>query len=350
VADELIAIDGSQGLGGGQILRTCLGLAAATGRAFRITNIRAGRPRPGLAPQHLAAVRAAAAICGAEVSGDRIGSAELTFRPGRVRPGQYAFDIGTAGSTVLLLQAIIPALAVASGDSQVSATGGTHNPMAPCFEYLRDVFGLLASAAGLQAYFELKRPGFYPAGGGKVLMQVQGLASPDQLEAVRLTSRGELKRIEGISAAGGGLPNHIAHRQCAQVLARLGAAGHRATVEQVHWDSDSPGTVVFLRAVFARTVAGFFSLGQRGKPAERVADEAADQLLAFLASPGVVDAHAADQLITILALCPRESRLVTERITDHLLTNAQVVRQLLGRNVSVEGAVGQPGMVSVQGR
>jgi len=348
VAEETILIDGSQGEGGGQILRTSVGLAAALGLGVRITSIRARRKPAGLRAQHLAAVRAAATICQAQVTGDRIGSSELTFLSGEVRPGPYQFDIGTAGSAVLVIQTILPALMLADGESGVTVTGGTHNPFAPCFHYLRDVFAVLASACNLQAYFEMERAAFFPRGGGSLRMQIRGVGSSQNVEPMGYVSRGDLRYIEGISAAGSSLPGHVVERQTTQALGRLAAAAHRATIEQAVWDTASPGTVVFLRTVFTRTVAGFFALGARGKPAERVADEAVEPLLAFLQSTGAVDAHAADQLITLSALCPDESRFLTERVTDHLLTNAQVIRQMTGRNVRIEGEAGQEGMVTVE--
>jgi len=331
-----IEIDGSQGEGGGQILRTSVGLAAALGRSVRVTGIRAGRQRPGLRPQHLAAMRAAAAICGAEITGAEIGSMALTFRPGEPRSGQYRFDIGTAGSAILVLQTILPALALAEGDSNVTVTGGTHNPLAPCFEYFRDVFAVLASAANVETYVEMPRPGFYPIGGGEVRMQIRGVGSPENLEPVVMTDRGRLRHIEGLSAASYSLAAHIIERQTAQALARLAAARHRATIEQGVWETFSPGTVVFLRAVFEKSVAAAFALGARSKPAERVADEAVEELLAFLDSPGAVDAHAGDQLLTLLALCPHESRYVAERCTEHLRTNADVIAQMTGRSIDIE--------------
>ena len=344
---DIITIDGSQGEGGGQILRTSLAFSAALGREIRVTKIRAGRPRPGLRAQHMAAVEAAAAVCGAEVVGVRLGSQEITFRPGEVLAGRYRFDIGTAGSTVLVLQTIIPALMLADGDSDVTVTGGTHNPFSPCFEYLRDVFGLLGSAANLQAYFELVRAGFYPAGGGKVRMQIRGVGSIANVAPIRLLDRGDLKYVEGVSAASRTLAGRVLDRQSTQVLGRLAAAGHSATAEQAVWDTDSPGTAVFLRTVFTRSVAGVSALGRRGLPAEEVADHAVDALLAFLDAPGVLDPHAADQLLTLAGLCRQESRFSTTRITDHLLTNAAVVRQLTGRQVIIDGRTGQPGTIAV---
>ena len=347
MANEAIIIDGSQGEGGGQILRTSLALAAALGIEVKVTNIRARRPKPGLRAQHLAAGRAAAAVCDGQLEGDEIGSGEIHFRPGSPRSGQYRFDIGTAGSAVLVCQTILPALALAEGESAVTVSGGTHNPFAPCFEYLRDVFGVLASAANIQAYFELKRAGFYPAGGGELHMQVLGVGSRESIAPLQLTSRGELKYIEGLSAASNMLPRGIVERQVTQTLGRLAQASCSATMQEAVWDSASPGTVVFLRAVYGRTVAGAFALGARGKPAERVADEAVEAMLAFDGSPGVVDAHAGDQLLTLAALCPLEGRFVTERLTPHLQTNAEVIRRLTGRDVTIEPGAGAAGIVVI---
>jgi len=350
VANRIIDIDGSLGEGGGQVLRTSVGLSSALGVCVRLTNIRAGRPKSGLRAQHVAAVKAAAEICGAELSGAKLGSGELTFRPGQVRRGRYRFDIGTAGSTTLVLQTVIPALMLSDGASQVTVTGGTHNPKAPCFEYLRDVFGVLASAANLQAYFELKRAGFAPAGGGKVTMQIQGLGRIENVAPLRLSSRGELKYIEGVSSASDSLPAPVGDRQATAALRRLAAAGRQATIEQACPQTDSPGTALFLRAVFSRTVAGFSALGGRGGTQEGAADRAVDGLLDFLDAAGVVDAHAADQLLTIAGICCEESSFATSKVTSHLLTNAEVIRRVTGREVIVQGAPGRPGEVIVSER
>ncbi|MCJ7544821.1 MAG: RNA 3'-terminal phosphate cyclase [Phycisphaerae bacterium] len=348
MSDQPILIDGSWGEGGGQILRTSLALAGATGQSVRVTGIRSGRPKPGLRPQHLAAVQAAVAVCDGQVRGDRIGSQELTFVPGRPQSGRFHFDIGTAGSTVLVAQTILPVLLAAEGRSEITITGGTHNPLAPCFEYLRDVFAVLASAANVQAYFELTRAGFYPTGGGCLHMAVQGLGSTEMISPVQFVSRGELKHIDGVSAASACLPAHVIERQTRQAIALLAAAGHRATLEEAAFPDAGPGTVVFLRAVFTRTVAGFFALGALGKPAERVATEAAEALLAFVDSSGAIDPFAADQLLTLAALASGPSRLATQKITDHLLTNAEVIRRLTGRTVTIAGEVGDSGMVTVE--
>jgi len=348
VTDRIISIDGSQGEGGGQILRTSVGLSAATGIPVRLTAIRAGRQRPGLRPQHLAAVRAAAAVCDGQVTGAELGSQEITFIPSEPQAGQFRFDIGTAGSGTLVLQTIIPALLLADGDSDVTVTGGTHNPLAPCFEYTRDVYAVLASAANAQIYLEMTKAGFYPSGGGEIRMQLQGLGDPDALDPIRLTDRGQLRHIEGCSAASYSLAAHIIDRQTRQALGRLAKAEHPGSIEQAVWETFSPGTVLFLRAVFGKTVAGFFALGARAKTAEQVADECVDSLLAFIDSSGVIDAHVADQLLTIAALCPDESRYLAERATDHLRTNAQVIRQLTGRQIDITPAEGGSALVIVR--
>ena len=347
VTQQTVHIDGSQGEGGGQILRTSVGLAAAMGKPVHVTDIRARRQRPGLRPQHLAALRAAAAVCDAEVTGTEIGSKEITFTPGRRKAGTFRFDIGTAGSGTLVLQTILPALMLADGDSDVTVTGGTHNPLAPCFEYFRDVFLTLAGAANLHAYAEMIKAGFYPSAGGEIRMQVRGLVSADNVQPLRLTGRGDLRYVEGLSAASYSLAAHIIERQSSQVLARFAAARLKASIEQAVWETFSPGTVVFLRAVFGRSVAGCFALGARAKPAERVADEAAEELLAFIDSAGAVDAHAADQLLAIAALAPAESRYVTERVTDHLQTNADVIQQMTGRQIDIEPGEGTSARVVV---
>ncbi len=349
---DWLEIDGSSGEGGGQILRTSLGLASALwgdrGKGLRIVNIRANRPRPGLRPQHLAAVAAAAAVTNAQVQGDQLNSGTLTFIPGPPRAGRYRFDVGTAGSAMLVFQTIVPALLVADGDSEVVVSGGTHNPMAPCFEYVRDVIVTLAEGIGASIGLELLQAGFYPVGGGQVRCRVRGLGGREHLAGLRMLSRGELRYVEGLSAATTSLPAHIVERQAAQATGRLREAGIRGSVEQASLQAPSPGTVVFLRAVSARSVAGFFALGRKGISAEKVADEAADELVAFLDADGALDPHAADQLVTVLALSHELSELTTTRITHHLLTNVEVIRRLTGRAVRVEGDVDACGKVVLE--
>jgi len=332
---KTISIDGSLGTGGGQILRTAVGLSAALGRSVEITNIRSGRAKPGLGHQHLSAVRAAAAICNARLTGDALSSSEVIFRPGCITAGTYRFEVPTSGSACLVLQTVIPALMLADGESTVTVIGGTHNPLAPPFEYLRDVFAVLASSANLRVCFELSRAGLYPAGGGQIKMTISGIGSPENVSAMRFTERGRLRRIDGVSAVTSKLPYDIAVRQSDRVRSRLAQSGKTVSMDKANLVSDSPGTAVFLRAVFARSVAGFSSLGKQGKPAEHVADEAADALLNFIGSPGVIDSRAADQLVTIAGMARGQSRFVTDIATDHLRTNAEAVRRITGRAIDV---------------
>ncbi len=344
-----VTIDGSFGEGGGQILRTSAALAAALGIELRVEHIRANRPKPGLARQHLAALRAVAEVIGVEVRGGALGSTAIDLPAGRVRPGAYRFEIGTAGSANLLIQTVLPVLLVADGDSRVVVTGGTHNPMAPCYEYLAYVMGPLTAAMGVEAMLTLTRAGFYPAGGGELALDLRGLGGREPLIGLRMTDRGALRSVDALSAVSTSLPDHIAERQARQLSGRLHKRGVTWGLEEARWETASPGTVVFLRAVFTRAVAGFFALGARGKPAETVADEAVDALEAPLDAGGAVDGHAADQLLVVAALALEPTTYTTTVVTGHLLTNAEIVRQLTGREVTVEGELGKPGRVNVAG-
>jgi len=349
VSETLVDIDGSFGEGGGQILRTSASLAAALGLGLRMTHIRANRPKPGLRRQHLTALEAVAAITGGELVGGQIGSDRIELSAGEPTPGEYRFEIDTAGSANLVAQTVLPVLLMAPGDSTVTITGGTHNPMAPCYEYLSRVFIPLMSAVGVDAMTTMARAGFYPAGGGELTLTIRGLGGREPLIGLNLTQRGQPKQIDGLSAVAESLPDHISERQATQVIGRLRRHSLAGSIEQTRWETQSPGTVVFLRAVFTRTVAGFFALGERGTPAEAVADQAMDALEEYLDGDGAVDPRAADQLLPVLALSMESSRYTTTKVTPHLLTNAEVVRHVVGRDVCVEGDIGRPGSVTIAG-
>ncbi len=349
MSPSVVDIDGSFGEGGGQILRSAASMAAALGKNLRVHSIRAGRSTPGLRPQHVTAMEAVAAITGGALTGAEVGSACIELTAGKPRAGEYRFDIGTAGSAPLVLQTVLPPLLMAAGDSVVTVTGGTHNPMAPCLEYFANVLGPLLSGAGVDTLAAMARPGFYPAGAGELTLTVRGLGGPEPLIGLPLTQRGDLRYIEGLSAVSDSLPDHIGQRQSEQVIGRLRRRKMAATIEQARWHTQSPGTVVFLRAVFTRSIAGFFALGKRGRPAEAVADEAMDALEDYLDGHGALDPYAADQVLVPLALGLEPSRFTTTRITNHLLTNAEVVRRICGRDVTIEGSVGQPGSVHIGG-
>jgi RNA 3'-terminal phosphate cyclase (ATP) len=242
----VIEIDGAIGEGGGQVLRSALTLSLLTGQAFGMTRVRASRPRPGLFPQHLAAVQAAAQISAADVAGDRIGSRELHFAPGPVQAGRYHFDIGTAGATSLVLQTLLLPLALAEARSSLSISGGTHVPWSPCFHYLDWHWRPLLARLGIEFQLELAMAGFYPQGGGELRAEIPGGARPVSLN---LPERGGLQRLRGLSAVAN-LPLEIAERQRSQALRRL---GRRSPELDVHIEvqplpARSPGTLLLLLA------------------------------------------------------------------------------------------------------
>jgi RNA 3'-terminal phosphate cyclase (ATP) len=342
----MIEIDGSMGEGGGQVLRSALTLSLLTGQAFTVTNIRTNRPKPGLRPQHLAAVQAAGRISAAALDGDRVGSHQIAFVPGPVKPGDYHFDIGTAGATALVLQTLLLPLAMAGGPSRLSVSGGTHVPWSPCFHYLDWHWRPLLARLGIRFDLTLAMAGFYPRGGGELLARIPGCAQPVGLH---LQERGTLQRIRGISAVAN-LSLEIAERQRRQTLKRLKMMAPRVAVEVVieSLPARSRGTLLMLLAEFEHSQACFSALGALGKPAERVADEAVDELSTFLTSDGAIDPWLADQLLLPLSLAKETSTVRTSRVTRHLLTNAELIRHFLPVRISVDGALDEAAMVRLQ--
>ncbi len=338
-------VDGAQGEGGGQLLRTALALSAVRGVPVEVYSIRARRKTPGLQAQHLTALTALVQICRAQVEGASLGSQRVLFSPGAVQPGEYRFDVGTAGSTALVLQAILLPLALAPGPSRVTITGGTHVPWSPPADYLQHVVLPVLAGMGVTARLRVDRWGFYPQGGGRVVVEVTGGAD---LHAVTLLFRGGSTDLCGVSAAAN-LPRKIAERQRDRVLQRLRGEGRTAEIELIETDAPGAGSFLSLVAETAGIPAGFSALGERGKPAQRVADEAVDALFDFLKAETACDPHLADQLILPMALAPGTSRLTTSRVTRHLLSTVQLAQQLLGCPVQVGGEEGSPGQVTIEG-
>ncbi len=336
----MITLDGAHGEGGGQILRTALSLAAIQGRAVRIERIRAGRPKPGLAAQHLTVVRALAEICAAQVTGAEIGSQRLTFVPGQLpQAGNYRFDVaaarrgGSAGSVTLLLHALLPALAQAEGDSSLRLSGGTHVDWSPPWPYIEEVYLPLLDELGLYAEGKLLRWGWYPVGGGEIACHVAGDWNPLPF---RRTERGSLLHLAGLVASSR-LPRHIVRREADHVRRLLSDAGHEIELTVL---PDAPsigaGNGVFIIAYYQSGAAGFSTLGRRGRPAAEVAATACQRFLAFHNGGAVADRHLADQLILPLALAAGASTFTAEAMTDHLSTNLWVVQHFISLDVQTE--------------
>ncbi|MEJ2233194.1 MAG: RNA 3'-terminal phosphate cyclase [Syntrophobacterales bacterium] len=338
---DYTVIDGSYGEGGGQILRTSLSLSAITGRPLKLVNIRGKRKKPGLRPQHLTGVQACAAVSDAKVVGDKLGKQELTFRPEEISGGSYTFRIPTAGAATLVLQAILPALWKAKGESSLVVVGGTHVPWSPPFHYLAEVFAPLLDRLGFRSEIQISRWGWYPKGGGEIKTS---LRSCKPSGSIILDRPFELQRLTGISASSQ-LPEHIRVRQKRQLLRRFEKAGIEAEIGLMDVPALNPGSLVFVCAQGKGSLAGFSSLGARGKSAERVADEAANALFQFLDSEAALDHYLADQILIYLAIATGEHRFTTSKITQHLLTNTWVIEQFLPVYFEVEGRVGEAGLV-----
>ncbi len=328
------------------MLRNAVALSAVSGRPVRVVNIRGRRPRPGLRPQHLMAVRALAEACGGDLAGAEIGSREIEFRPGAVA-GRTAWemDVGTAGSLTLLLQSLLPALASAPTGSELTLTGGTDVPFAPPYDYFEQVFLPALAELGVGVEARLVRRGFYPKGGGQVRVRVRPASS---VSGITWLSRGSVVRVAGRSYSLG-LPSHIAERMRRSAVAALdgaGISGADVEVEVVERGrSEGCGIVLWAECAEGRRLGGS-ALGRRGKRAEQVGEEAARMLLAELESGAAVDTRLADQMIVWMAIAAGASELSTGRLTDHIRSAAQVAEAVTGAELSLND--GPPARVHCQ--
>ncbi|MCI0342049.1 MAG: RNA 3'-terminal phosphate cyclase [Planctomycetales bacterium] len=323
----LVELDGSQGEGGGQVLRTSLSLSLVTGRPVRLWNIRANREKPGLRQQHLTAVRAAAEIGRARVRGDEVGSRELLFEPGRVEPGEYRFAIGTAGSTTLVLQTVLPPLLTAAGATALVLEGGTHNVKAPPYDFVARSFLPLLERMGPAFKARLERYGFYPRGGGRLRIEVQPAT---QLGRLEILERGPVRALRA-RAVVAGLPKHIAERELDVVRRGLSGDGPERVEVRVEErpPDEGPGNAVTIEAEFERATEVFTGFGERNVRAEDVARGAVRETRRLLAAGVPVGEHLADQLLLPLALAPAGGAFRTLAPTLHATTNAEVILAFL---------------------
>ena len=325
---EVVIIDGASG--GGQVLRNAVALSAVTGRAIRVTNVRGSRPKPGLRPQHLAALRAAADLCRAHLDGAEISSRQIEFHPGEFPSGgARRLDVGTAGSLTLVLQCLLPALAQATSESELTLTGGTDVPFSPPFDYFERVLLPALRGMGVPVASELVARGFYPKGGGQAKVQMRPARA---ITPIAWLERGGIERITGRSFSLG-LPDHIARRMQEAACARLQRAGYGETAIEIEVVARgrSEGCGIALEAMCETGARlGGNALGRRGKRAEEVGEEAAEMLLAEIEPGAAVDSHLADQLVVWMARAEGPSEFTTARVTDHLRAAASVAEAMTG--------------------
>lgn len=326
----MIIIDGSEGEGGGQVLRTALSLSLITGQPFRIGKIRANRSRPGVMRQHVTAVEAACAIGDAECESLAVGASELTFHPGKVRPGEHRFAVGTAGSAGLVLQTILPPLMLADRPSSLVLEGGTHNIHAPPFDFLERVFLPILNRMGPRVSAKLVRPGFYPAGGGRIEVEIEPASKLARLD---LLERGEPRSVSA-RALVAALPGDIAVRELEAVDKILGWPEDVRRIEQLP-ERVGPGNILMLEAAFDHVTELVSGFGQLGVPAQTVGEKAAKRMAGYLASTAVAGPYLQDQLLLPMALAGGGS-FTTVKPTQHSLTGAEVIAKFLDVRVSFE--------------
>lgn len=332
MTSNLITIDGSHGEGGGQILRSAVGLAVVVGKAVRIEKIRAGRSKPGLLRQHLTAIKAAAEICNGTLTGAELGSTELTFEPQQVVPGRRQFSIGTAGSATLVLQTILPALLTASGPSEIVLEGGTHNQWAPPFDFLQRAYLPIVNRMGPQVEATLERHGFYPAGGGRMVVTITPSAS---LKGFDLLERGKtITRTAQILISN--LPLSIAEREADKIVRKLSFLKKDVSIEAVA--STGRGNIVFAEIECEHVTEIATGFGRVGASAEHVAEEVVQEVRRYLKSTAPVGEYLADQILLPLGLsaaqpessvAPRGGSFRTVNLSRHATTHIEILQMLL---------------------
>ena len=326
---KTVSIDGAMGEGGGQVLRSSLSLAMLTGTRVEITRIRAGRPKPGLMRQHRMSVEAAATICRGEAEGDDLGSTSLRFPPGRVRAGDYRFAIATAGSANLVLQTILLPLALADGPSTLTLEGGTHNPMAPPFDFLVRTFLPVLARMGAKVTMELDRYGFVPAGGGRIIVRIEPVA---KLSPIELVKRGDVTKQSGRVVVAN-LEGSLAYRQRTALAAAMGWDEDAIAVDSVR--SAGPGNVMQIAIETADHCEVITGFGERGTGTEKIVGGMVGEAKHYVESDACVGIHLADQLLLPFAIAGG-GRFTTARVTEHTSTNAKVIESFMPLRVAFE--------------
>lgn len=331
---EPIIIDGSHGEGGGQILRTGLAMSAITGRSVKIHSIRANRPKPGLANQHLTGLRAIQEICGASVKGDNIGSTSISFSPRNIEHGEHGFRVGTAGSITLVLQTVLPALASVKGSSQISVTGGTDVKWSPPIDYYRLVLFPLLKKVGMKCTLKIGRRGYYPKGGGEIEVSIEASGDFDRMTNEKSDDINEISGIINIT----GLPAAVAERIRSSLVKHL-PDGYSSIIKiniEHMKHGPSQGVGVTLTASDGRNILGASALGERGKPAEKVGKECAGRLMKEIEADAGLDTYASDQLLPYLAFSESGSFYETRTLTDHTKTNVWTIEHFLGKIFEID--------------
>ncbi len=339
-----ILIDGSEGEGGGQILRTALSLSMVTGQPFRMEKIRAGRPKPGLKRQHLTSVEAAAAVSRAVVEGAFLESTSVEFLPGKVIPGTYSFDVGSAGSTTLVLQTVLPPLLTSDGISRLTVTGGTHNPAAPPYDFLLKTFGPQLERFGPKLEWQLERPGFFPAGGGRFSVTIHPVP---QLAPVEWMARSPVRRRTA-RALISRTPESIARRQLVVVRQRLAWEPDECLVEPVP-TARGPGQALLLEVQTDEIITVFSGFPDRGRTPEEVANEAIDSAERWMQTGVVVDEHLADQLLIPMTLAGG-GRFRTTEPSSHTRTNASIIGRFIDIDIRFDQESSTTWLVTVSGK
>ena len=331
----MLEIDGSKGEGGGQLLRCTVALSAVTGKEVRISNIRAKRPSPGLAPQHLAAVRGVASLSSASVEGASAGSKELTFRPGRISGGALRVDVGTAGSISLVLQACLLPSVRAETRTTIDISGGTNVRWSPPIDSYRLVLLPLLRRMGVEIGLQIEGRGFFPEGGGRVRAFVEPAES---LSPIDLRERGDFVSIEGVCFSQN-LPEHVCTRMAHSVRRAFVSEG-KIVITAAHSTGRSTGAGVCLCAEYEWALLGADALGERGMPSEKVGEEAAARLRREMASGGTLDVHASDQLLPYMALSGERSSFRVREVTEHLRTQMWLISEFLGTSFETSAIPG----------